>query len=162
VTFAIRSARQDDYEQLCALFDELDEFHRVKRPDFFRAFDGPARSREQIERWCDGPESTLLVVEEVGVLVGLAVLLTRAPSDFAGAVPRRVIVIDNLVVTAQRRDRGIGRALVEAAVAWSRAHHATHVELGVHAVNRDGLRFYERAGFAVSVNWMTREVGKCC
>lgn len=156
MTRSIRSARRDDYERLCALFDELDEFHRVKRPDFFHLFEGPARPREQIERWCDGPDSTLLVAEEEGALLGLAVLLTRAPSDFAGAVPRKVIVIDNLVVTARRRGRGIGRDLLEAATAWARTRGATHVELGVHDVNQDALRFYRRHGFAVSVNWMSR------
>lgn len=156
MTLSIRSARGDDHASLCALFDELDEFHRTKRPDFFRPFDGPARPREQIERWYDGPDSALLVAEEEGVLLGLAVLLTRAPSDFAGAVPRRVIVIDNLVVTARRRSRGIGRALLDAAMARARTRGATHVELGVHDVNRDALRFYRRHGFEVSVNWMSR------
>lgn len=153
---AIRSARHDEYEQLCALFDELDEFHRVRRPDFFRPIEGPVRPREQIERWCDGPDSALLVAEEEGALLGLAVLLTRAPSDFAGAVPRRVIVIDNLVVTSRRRRRGIGGRLLEAATAWARTHGATHVELGVHDVNREALRFYRRHGFALSVNWMSK------
>lgn len=156
MSVAIRPARADEYAALCALFDELDEFHREKRPDFFRAFDGPARPREQIERWYGGPDSTLLVAEEGGALVGLVVLLTRASSDFAGAVPRKVIVIDNLVVTAHRRSHGIGHALVEAAIAWARTRDATHVELGVHDANRDALRFYRRHGFAVSVNWMSR------
>ena len=40
-----------DYDALVALFDELDEFHRQARPDVFRRFDGPARTREQIEQW---------------------------------------------------------------------------------------------------------------
>lgn len=67
-----------------------------------------------------------------------------------------MIVIDNLVVTARRRSRGIGRALLDAAMAWARTRGATHVELGVHDVNRDALRFYRRHGFEVSVNWMSR------
>ena len=156
MTRLIRAARPDDYGQLCALFDELDEFHRMRRPEFFRSFDGPARPREQIERWCDGPESALLVAEEEGALSGLAVLLTRAPSEFSGAVPRKVIVIDNLVVTASRRGRGIGGDLLDAAMGWARTRHATHVELGVHDVNREALRFYRRNGFVVSVNWMSK------
>ncbi len=46
-----------DYEVLVALFDELDDFHRLARPDGFRPFDGPARTREQIEQWLAGPGS---------------------------------------------------------------------------------------------------------
>ena len=113
----IRTARLADYESLVALFDELDEFHRRARPDFFRPFDGPARTREQIASWLGEPGSTVLVAEEDGELVGLALLWTRPPSAFAGAVPRKVIELDNLVVRADRRSRRIGHRLLEAVVA---------------------------------------------
>jgi GNAT superfamily N-acetyltransferase len=152
----VREATLRDYQALCALFEELDEFHRLKRPDFFRPFDGPARSWEQIGQWLAGPASTVLVAEREGDVIGLAVLLPRPPSPFAGAVPRKVVVLDNLVVRADRRDRGIGRRLVAASMDWARGQGASHVELGVHAVNRHALRFYERLGFSVSVNWLSR------
>ena len=152
----VREATLRDYQALCALFEELDEFHRLKRPDFFRPFDGPARSWEQIGQWLAGPASTVLVAECEGEVIGLAVLLPRPPSPFAGAVPRKVVVLDNLVVRADRRDRGIGRRLVAASMDWARGQGASHVELGVHAVNRHALRFYERLGFSVSVNWLSR------
>lgn len=152
----IRPATLGDYAALCALFEELDEFHRRARPDFFRPFDGPARSGEQIGRWLAGPDSTVLVAEDGADVIGLSLLLPRPQPPFAGAVPRKVVVIDNLVVRADRRDRRIGEMLVEASMAWARAQGASHVELGVHAVNRHARRFYERLGFAVSVNWMSR------
>ena len=100
----VREASIADHEALCALFDELDAFHVDARPDFFRAFDGPARSREQIARWLDGPGSMVLVAETDESLVGLAVLLTRSPSPFAGAVTRKVVEVDNLVVRRRRVD----------------------------------------------------------
>ena len=153
----VRPATLRDYPALCALFEELDEFHRLKRPDFFRRFDGPARSWEQLGRWLAGPGSTVLVAEDASDLVGLSLLLLPRPqSPFAGAVPRKVVVIDNLVVRADRRGRGIGEELVAASMDWARGQGATHVELGVHAVNRHARRFYERLGFAVSVNWMSQ------
>ncbi|MBM3644768.1 MAG: GNAT family N-acetyltransferase [Alphaproteobacteria bacterium] len=153
----IRAGRVDEEEALCALFGELDAFHAASRPELFRSFDGPARSRAQIETWIAGPDSTILVAE-AGDLVGLSLIIPRAASPFAGAVPRRIAVIDNLVVRADWRDRGIGEALLEASVAWARAHGSSHVELGVHAVNRHARRFYERHGFATSVHWMMRAI----
>ena len=110
----------DDYDALVALFDELDEFHRLARPCVFRRFDGPARTRGQIEQWLIGAGSTVLVAELDGMVAGLAVLLTRPPSPFAGAVPLKAIELDNLVVHSGLRSQGIGRRLIEAAVAWSR------------------------------------------
>ncbi len=152
----VRPATLDDYQALCALFEELDDFHRKARPDFFRSFDGPARSWEQVGRWLAGPDSTVLVAEDASYVVGLSLLLPRPQPPFPGAVPRKVVVIDNLVVRADRRDRGIGEGLVAASMDWARGQGASHVELGVHAVNRHARRFYERLGFAVSVNWMSR------
>ena len=152
----VRPATLGDYAALCALFEELDEFHRRARPDFFRPFEGPARSWEQVGRWLAGPDSTVLVAEDESEVIGLCLLLPRSPAPFAGAVPRKVVVIDNLVVRAECRDRRIGERLVAASMDWARGQGATHVELGVHAVNRHARRFYERLGFAVSVNWMSR------
>lgn len=148
----IRQATMGNYDALVALFDELDEFHRLARPDLFRRFDGPARTREQIGEWLAGPGSTVLVAEMDSEVVGLAVLLTRPPPGFAGAVPHKVIELDNLVVQSGLRSHGIGRRLIEATVDWSRAQGASHVGVAVHAFNRDARRFYERAGFASSID----------
>ncbi len=98
----------------------------------------------------------MLVAEDGADVIGLAVLLPRPPSPFAGAVPRKVVVLDNLVVRADRRDRKVGGKLVAASMEWARNRGASQVELGVHAVNRHALRFYERLGFSVSVHWMSR------
>jgi GNAT superfamily N-acetyltransferase len=151
-TILVREARMADYDAMVALFDELDEFHRQARPDFFRRFDGPARTREQIAHWLAGPGSTVLVAEDECEVVGLAVLLTRPPSAFVGAVPRRVIELDNLVVRADRRGRSIGHRLLRAMMRWARGQGVTHVEVAVHAFNRDARRFYESFGFTPSID----------
>ena len=94
----------------------------------------------------------MLVAERGADVIGLAVLLTRTPSPFAGAVPRKVIELDNLVVRTDQRGWRVGRRLLGAIVDWSRRQGATHVEVAVHAFNRDARRFYEAFGFAASVD----------
>lgn len=94
----------------------------------------------------------MLVADEADDVVGLAVLLTRPASAFAGAVPRKVIELDNLVVRADRRGFGVGERLLVETQRWSRAQGATHIEVGVHAFNSDARRFYERYGFARSID----------
>ena len=147
----VRQASLRDYEELCALFDQLDELHRAARPDMFQPFPPPARTREQVAHWLAQAESTVLVAQSEEGVVGLAVLVTRVPSGFAGAVPRKVIEVDNLVVRADQRGRKVGRRLLAAAVEWSRQRRATHVEVSVHDFNRDAQRFYENFGFLPSV-----------
>ena len=94
----------------------------------------------------------MLVAERGADVIGLAVLLTRTPSTFAGAVPRKVIELDNLVVRADQRGRRIGRQLLAPPSTWSRGQGATHVEVAVHAFNRDARRFYENFGFLPSID----------
>ena len=94
----------------------------------------------------------MVVAEDGGEVVGLALLLTRPPSPFAGAVARKVIELDNLVVRAGRRGGSIGHRLLRAVTRWARAEGATHVEVGVHAFNRDARRFYESFGFVSSID----------
>ena len=148
----VRTASLGDYDALVALFDELDGFHRQGRSDFFQSFGKPARTRQQIEQWLSEPGSTVLVAERGADVIGLAVLLTRAPSSFAGAVPRKVIELDNLVGRADQRRWRVGYRLLGAVLDWSRRRGATHVEVAVHAFNRDARRFYEDFGFAPSID----------
>jgi ribosomal protein S18 acetylase RimI-like enzyme len=148
----VRSATLRDYEAMCVLFNELDELHRQARPEMFQPFAGPVRTREQVAHRLSDAGSTILVAEGARDVVGLAVLLTRPASGFAGAVPRRVIELDNLVVRADRRGRRIGRRLLAAGVEWARERKATHVEVAVHSFNRDARRFYEGFGFKASID----------
>ena len=99
-----------------------------------------------------GPGSTVLVAESGQDVVGLAVLLTRPPPAFPGAVPHKVIELDNLVVRADQRSQRIGRQLLDATVAWTRGQGASHVAVAVHAFNRDARRFYENFGFLPSID----------
>lgn len=147
----IRLASMRDYEELCGLFDELDALHREARPDLFRKFDGPPRTREQVAQLLASRDSTILVASAAGSLAGLAALLTRAPSTFAGAVPRHVIELDNLVVRSDCRGRRVGRRLLAAAVEWARQRRATHLEVAAHAFNSDAIGFYTAFGFTPSI-----------
>jgi GNAT superfamily N-acetyltransferase len=151
-SFRVRPASMGDYDAICPLFDELDEIHRQARPEMYRPFARPARAREQVARWLADPGSTLLVAENEAGIVGLALLITRPASPFAGAVPRKVVEIDNLVVRADQRGRRIGRRLLAESMAWARQRGATHVEVTVHDFNQDAKRFYRAFGFARSVN----------
>ena len=148
----VRTASLRDQDALCALFDELDEFHHRARPDLFQPFERPARTREQLARWLSDAGSTVLAAENEEGVVGLAVLLTRPASPFAGAVPRKVIELDTLVVRADQRNRKIGRRLLAATMDWARNCKATHVEVGVHAFNSGARRFYEGFGFQPSID----------
>ena len=77
--FSIRSARARDREALCKLFEELDELHRLERPDIFRKPYGARREASWLDQIMAGPDSVILVAErEERALLGLAVLIEKA------------------------------------------------------------------------------------
>jgi ribosomal-protein-alanine N-acetyltransferase len=68
-------------------------------------------------------------------------------------VARRVaadLEILNFAVRPDGRRRGIGAALLRAALDWGKSFHAERAMLEVRASNLAALRFYERFGFQVA------------
>ena len=51
-------------------------------------------------------------------------------------------------VAASHRRRGIGKLLLDAAIAWADAHDFLRLELYVYARNAPAIALYEKLGFA--------------
>jgi ribosomal protein S18 acetylase RimI-like enzyme len=92
-------------------------------------------SIENLSRQVKTPNSSFLVAEEDGAIVGHAL---------AGA-QESVVVLSRLYVRPDRQRRGIGKRLLEAIV--SRHPKNMKVRLEVEAGNSKGLSFYLREGF---------------
>ena len=84
-----------------------------------------------------------------------AVFVAEAPEGVVGRLslardthPASAHVADlGLMVAASHRRRGIGRALLEQAVAWAREVGIEKLELHVFPHNEPAIRLYERFGF---------------
>jgi GNAT superfamily N-acetyltransferase len=148
----IRPAAASDYDQICELFEEVDALHRQARPNIFRKPDGGPRPKEHVSALINGIASTILVAEQDGALLGLAVVMERPTSSNPMHVPRRVVEIDAIVVRKAVRRRGIGKSLISASLQWAEQRGADDVEIAVHAFNEDALKAYRAAGFEMSVH----------
>jgi ribosomal protein S18 acetylase RimI-like enzyme len=126
------------------LFTQVDELHREALPWLFRKLDEP-RSAEVLSRFIHGSDCATFVAAEP--VVGFVVVQVREVVKAPIVRPARVAEIDNLVVDRAVRRRGIGRRLVEAALAWSHDARADRTELGVYEFNDEGRRFWEAMGF---------------
>ena len=157
----IRPAVLADYEALCALWEELDEHHRRVRPDLFRPPGGVRRELAWVQGLIEGPDSAILVADvALGRLSGLAVVQLETPPDIAFRIQRPFVQIDNLVVAAADRRRGIGAALIRACADWSRARGIEMVELKMLEFNQGARRFYEAMGFVTARRWMSLELDR--
>ncbi|SEC68501.1 Predicted N-acetyltransferase YhbS [Amycolatopsis tolypomycina] len=91
----------------------------------------------------DARPGNFLVAEHEGEVAGYVRLSAGFPID----AHRHVLVIGGLAVDPDRQRLGIGRQLVEAAVAAARRKGARKLTLRVLGHNTGARRVYERCGF---------------
>ena len=109
-----------------------------------------------IERKCYAKHEAMDVAKEVrgrGVTL-LCAALVDDPAACAGfAVIQRsslALAITKLVVVPQLRRRGVGRALMAAAIAAARQGRAQLCTLHVDEMNEPAIQLYKAAGFQVT------------
>ena len=87
------------------------------------------------------PHAAVYVAEDEGRIVGrLSIARDQHPASYH--------VADlGLMVAATHRRRGIGRALLDAAVEWARESGVQKLELHVFPHNEPAIQLYERFGF---------------
>ena len=87
------------------------------------------------------PNAAVYVAEERGHIVGrLSVARDQHPAS-------RHVADLGLMVAAEHRRRGIGTALLEAAVEWARQAGVRKLELHVFPWNTGAIALYDRFGF---------------
>jgi ribosomal protein S18 acetylase RimI-like enzyme len=129
--------------------------HRENLPGIFQPSPGPARERDYFLGVMDDPQMCLLVAETVPeagsglepVMAGSVHVMLRDTPPIPLFVPRRLAMIDNLVVKGALRRLGIGQALMEAAQRWAASAGADTVELTVFEFNTAAKSFYEYLGY---------------
>ncbi len=88
------------------------------------------------------PNAAVFVAEDEGLIVGrLSIARDQHPAS-------RHVADIGLMVAASHRRRGIGTALLDAAVDWARRAGVQKLELHVFPWNEAALALYERFGFA--------------
>ncbi len=137
-----------DYDAVCDVLAESDRLHAEKTPHVFRPRTGPTRSMDWMLEQLRSPDRALLVAREDGAVLGVVEVLMKPPREGDGFVPRRVAVVEGVVVREPDRGRGVGRALLEAAHAWAASKGAEAVQLHVWSWNTRARELYERLGYA--------------
>lgn len=136
----IRRAEPSDAAALCRLAEEVgrEPGGWLLTTEMWRAVSDERRYLRAARRHAD---AAVFVVENEGEIVG-RLSLARDPHPAS-----RHVADLGLMVAAGYRRRGIGRALLERAVAWAHESGVRKLELHVFPWNRPALALYESFGF---------------
>jgi GNAT superfamily N-acetyltransferase len=104
----------------------------------------------------DDPDAVVLVAERNAAVLGYAFAAIEPLSwkelrDECG-------FLHDLLVTDEARGHGVGRQLLDAAIAWLRDRGMPRVVLGTAAANRPAQRLFEQRGFRATMIEMTLEL----
>lgn len=113
------------------------ERHASPRTELRRLFEEAEDSATELDAYIDMGE--VLVATAGGRVVGHLQLIDDLIADASE--------IKNMAVEAASRRRGIGRALVEAAIELTRARGRSSLAVATAAADTGNLRFYQLAGF---------------
>ena len=142
----VRDAHEDDVPDLLTMWEELRVLgSRLER--MIPHVDADA-VLGRLKLIADDPESRALVAELDDRVVGMTVL-TATP--YAPLFDQRAVHAHYLHVRDGYRKRGVGRALLGAAVSFADEIGAEHVITSVLPHLRDTQRFYARLGFGPMV-----------
>lgn len=139
----VRDARPDDLPALMLMWDEL----REMGSRFERVIPQPCEAGvlERLEAVARDPDSCVVVaVVDDDEVAGMAVLTAASYAPF---FDQRAVHAHYLHVRDGFRRRGVGKALLAAAVSFADGAGAEHVVTSVLPQMRDTLRFYARLGF---------------
>jgi GNAT superfamily N-acetyltransferase len=152
----VRPCRTEDAAAINRLLLYLDEFHAAARPDMFQVPSGDPRGRGFIDDIVADPEQALILAECDGDVVGLIQVALRSAPDLPASRTRRFAMIDAAVVAPDAQNKGIGKRLLEAAIAWAEQHGVFEQQIAVHEFNEPARNLYRGAGFTPSITILRR------
>ncbi len=137
----IRTAQSADLDSLVSLLSVLFAIE----DDF--SFD-EARQRQGLSLMLANELGCVLVAEAEGQVVGMCTGQLLVSTAEGGLT----LLVEDVVVDAQWRGRGVGRLLVEAVSDWARANRVSRLQLLADRNNAPALDFYR------SLGWQTTEL----
>lgn len=143
--FAIRQASPEDTAAIVEIWKEFMDFHAARDRHFTRSAQGHERFAEFISGRIVHDASCVLVAEQMQRVVGYCLaILSHYPPVF---LYDTYGLISDLAVSASHRRQGIGKALVNQALAWFTKRDVSRIELRVAVTNDVSMAFWRKMGF---------------
>ena len=147
----IRTAKIEDAAAIEALYTELEKDAVMYQSEHFVLSPAGARSRQLEEILKNENQVMLVAVDESDIVIGFAHVVFMGVKAFSCLKPQTNIYLQDLVVSGDYRNRGIGTLLLNEAKKYGTEKGADFFRTQVFPMNKAGLRFYERNGFSIKM-----------
>jgi ribosomal protein S18 acetylase RimI-like enzyme len=147
----IRKAKIEDAVAIEALYTELEKDAVMYQSEHFVLSPAGARSRQLEEILKNENQVMLVAVDESDVVIGFAHVVFMGVKAFSCLKPQTNIYLQDLVVSGDYRNRGIGTLLLNEAKKYGTEKGADFFRTQVFPMNKAGLCFYERNGFSIKM-----------
>jgi RimJ/RimL family protein N-acetyltransferase len=132
-------------DDVVSLHQFVVDLTQERLPVIFRRDRAPTleEERSSTQNLLDAPNSTLLVAEAMGAIVGVL--------DFHGGKHEQRAHTGELGVSVARswRRQGVGSTLIGELERWAKPRGIKRIELHVFSNNSPAIRLYEKLGFAL-------------
>jgi ribosomal protein S18 acetylase RimI-like enzyme len=139
-----------------ALWLAIGDHHAGLGPAFAMRAGAESEARELLRALLRDPDTAAFLYEEAGRALGLCIARVDQAPPIAVETERGEIT--DLGVDPAVRRRGIGRALVEAALAWIGGRGVRRLEVRVAVRNPEGQAFWRALGFGDLVDVLERRL----
>lgn len=154
----IRAATSEDFEAVCALYDQLAGVHAQALPFFFRPGEAPALSHEWFTALMANEQAALFVAEHQQTIIGMVHCYVHTTPAVSVVVPRRFVHIEDLVVSKHVRQQGTGQLLIERVHQWANEQGIKEIELDVWEFPTSALSFYQKLGYQTTRRHMHKQL----
>lgn len=149
MSFKIRQGHPKDVQAILDLIIELAVFE--KEPNAVEI------TKEDLlnDGFSDNPKFKLFVAEENEIIIGMALFYERY-STWKG----KTIHLEDLIVTHQKRNLGIGKSLYTAVLKYAYDHNYNRVAWEVLDWNTNAIDFYKSTGATYLSGWHVVQMNK--
>ena len=139
----IRAAVIEDIEKILELEKQVFDIHFNARPDRIKKI--PA-NYDRVKSIIESNDSKIFVAINDKDVLGYCTICIRSIKDHVMLHDMINIVIDDMCIDENQRNKGIGKFFFEEVKNFAKNTGAKNIELNVWEFNENAIKFYEKIG----------------
>ncbi|MBL0317223.1 MAG: GNAT family N-acetyltransferase [Flavobacteriales bacterium] len=153
----IKIERTNDHITLSKLNEEIQTFHHNIHPNIFKPYDHEA-VLNFFKNTLSSEKAIAFVAKENETTIGYLLLFTIHFADNPFQYARQFILLDQILVLKNHQGKGVGKQLLDAALAFAKEQNIETIELNHWTQNESARKFFGKNKFEYFNEKMWRAV----